>query len=667
MINTTAIEKIKEILYTDGATDVQRISAFVELIRPSAASDIEQANVNFKTIVADLTSDSSLATDFSALVLRIFKSYQLQKFFTESGIVSTKSFWSDLIAKLNRKFLPEYYPEDDIRYLIREVFHRNADYVWLSALSKDTWCQFCKIVEMAEPAHYDIYNTPGSLLDSIQILAQRITAIAYEPEIDSKLPYLEDLSSPYVELTRVAILFIKAIRANEQMATINTRGEELLKQIATCKQGVELIYENKDQYGVNMHFVYLIKRLEQQIERLSWLVKVSLTRGETSGYITIHQLLIHLLKAEKQQNSIQKHVHSNLQLLLYKIAVNTSKVGEHYKVASRKEYFIMLKSALGGGLIVGLLACLKIGISYLPFSPLGTALGYSLNYAMGFVAIYMLHFTLATKQPAMTASTIAKTLADGDSSNIITSETKLLIRQIARSQIVSLLGNVAAALPFAWILAKTFTLILGTHIATPEKSITLLNDINPWLSLSLYYAAVAGVYLMISGLIAGYYENLILHNNFYQRLKNHKRLRKILGQPRLDKFSLYLSNNLGNIAGNVFLGIFLGATSTIGHFIGISIDIRHVTFSAANFGIALAEHQGPIPLTLLLTVAAGILGIGVVNVLVSFGLSIAIALYSHGANPSEYVRLTKVLVKDFMKAPHRYIYPLKEKKRKNHN
>lgn len=107
------------------------------------------------------------------------------------------------------------------------------------------------------------------------------------------------------------------------------------------------------------------------------------------------------------------------------------------------------------------------------------------------------------------------------------------------------------------------------------------------------------------------------------------------------------------------MGIFLGATSTIGHFIGVPLDIRHVTFSAANFGIALADFSGTIPLSLILEVAVGILGIGLMNVVVSFGLSIAVALYSHGANPSDYLRLIRVLAIDFIKMPHQYILPLR--------
>ena len=40
------------------------------------------------------------------------------------------------------------------------------------------------------------------------------------------------------------------------------------------------------------------------------------------------------------------------------------------------------------------------------------ALPVSLNYGLGFVLIHLLHFTVATKQPAMTANAIAASMGD---------------------------------------------------------------------------------------------------------------------------------------------------------------------------------------------------------------------------------------------------------------
>jgi len=657
------ISKITYILSLGAASSFEQIVALAQLVRPSVASNSDEGNARFEVLVGLLESDSHLAQRMSAIVNEVLTNSDSKKLFTEVGIASTKSFWADLFAKLNRKFLPEYYPDGDSRLLLRSAFDHRGDYHWLSSIHEYNWLRFFSALQLSSSARFGCKSPAvNQLLDSMLVLSQRIAAIAYEPEIDSKLPDLENESSPFVEIVRSCIRFVRAFRAGDDDYTLAARAQELERIIMDCQMRIVHIYESKDAYGVDMHFIYLIKRLEQQVARFMLLFNVLKPNLDTELHASLYRLLVSLVKAEKEQGSIRKHIHSNLRLMLYKIAVNTSKVGEHYSVASAREYVVMLRAALGGGLIVGLLACLKLGIYYLPLSPFGTALGYSLNYALGFVAIYMLHFTLATKQPAMTASTIAKTLANGESKRVITPDTLLLIRQIARSQFVSLVGNVAASLPFAWLIVYFFTKISGVHMVSAAKSVALMGDVSPWTSLSLLYAAIAGFYLMLSGLVAGYYDNLILHNDLYHRLKVHKGLLKLLGDKKVECLASYLQRNTGNIAGNVALGFLLGATSTVGVFLGLPLDIRHVTFAAANFGMALAGYPGDVPSLLLLQVGVGVFLIGLANVLVSFGLSIAIALYSHGANPSEYVRLIGVIIKDFARAPHQYLFPLRSRK-----
>ena len=51
-------------------------------------------------------------------------------------------------------------------------------------------------------------------------------------------------------------------------------------------------------------------------------------------------------------------------------------------------------------------ALLKIFAGKLDLAPIGYALGYSLIYGLGFVIIYLLHLTVATKPPANPPPTI---------------------------------------------------------------------------------------------------------------------------------------------------------------------------------------------------------------------------------------------------------------------
>ena len=53
---------------------------------------------------------------------------------------------------------------------------------------------------------------------------------------------------------------------------------------------------------------------------------------------------------------------------------------------------------------------IKLGLLHLP--PLTEGIAFGLNYGIGFVLIHLLGFTVATKQPAMTAASIAATIEE---------------------------------------------------------------------------------------------------------------------------------------------------------------------------------------------------------------------------------------------------------------
>lgn len=68
----------------------------------------------------------------------------------------------------------------------------------------------------------------------------------------------------------------------------------------------------------------------------------------------------------------------------------------------------MFLSAAGAGIIIAIMALIKINITQAGFSIETLTFLSSLNYGLGFVFIHILGFTVATKQPAMTASKLAQ-------------------------------------------------------------------------------------------------------------------------------------------------------------------------------------------------------------------------------------------------------------------
>jgi len=316
----------------------------------------------------------------------------------------------------------------------------------------------------------------------------------------------------------------------------------------------------------------------------------------------------------------------------------------------------MFVSSAGAGLIVGGMAWFKILLGRLNAAPLVEAFLFSMNYSLGFMLIHILHFTIATKQPAMTAARIAAVLssADGGQGKVrpIDADTMAsLVNRVFRTQCVAVLGNLATVLPVAYGIAFVYPMVTGHHLVTPQKAMHMLHELDPIHSLALLYAAIAGVCLFLAGLISGYYDNQALYTRMAQRIRQLRVLRRLLGAERQGRLGRYLEDNLGGLMGNFYFGILLGTMGTVGYLLGLPLDIRHVTFSAANFGTAFVGLNHNITWELAATSVGGFLAIGTVNLVVSFALALWVALRARKIRFREGGRLMRALGRQFCAAP----------------
>jgi site-specific recombinase len=282
---------------------------------------------------------------------------------------------------------------------------------------------------------------------------------------------------------------------------------------------------------------------------------------------------------------------------------------------------------------------------------------HSLNYSLGFVLIHLLNFTLATKQPAMTAATIAGSIdASGGKSRDLHRLADLVAATI-RSQFAAIAGNVAVAIPTAAAIALVCQWITGHHAFDLEKAQHTLHGLSPTASLAILYAAITGGLLFFAGLISGYFDNKAVYDRIPQRIAHLRWLRRLIGPQRTDRFAGYIGRNLGGLAGNILLGIMLAAVTPIGIMLGLQLEVRHVTLSAANFAFALAAldfHIGVLP---FIDALAGIALIGVTNLSVSFALALWIALKARGTDFSDSRRLAAILIQRMHTAPASFILP----------
>ena len=130
--------------------------------------------------------------------------------------------------------------------------------------------------------------------------------------------------------------------------------------------------------------------------------------------------------------------------------------------------------------------------------------------------------------------------------------------------------------------------------------------------------------LSLSGVVIGYVDNKVVYSEVAERVIKHPKLLTLYSFDTRVKMAKFIEKNLGAIIGNLFLGFCLGFAGNFGKFIGIPFDIRHVTISSGNLGIALGSNS-QLNLALVITVFFGVILIGVVNIASSFLISFIIA------------------------------------------
>jgi site-specific recombinase len=266
---------------------------------------------------------------------------------------------------------------------------------------------------------------------------------------------------------------------------------------------------------------------------------------------------------------------------------------------------------------------------------------------------------VATKQPAMTASALAKEIDNRKDNTSSLNAVALTIAKVSRSQLIAVFGNLMAVFPVSLIIAFTVNFIFDHPVLEEEHSLKYLNDIHPMYSLSWWYAAIAGFYLFLAGIVAGYFDNAVIYGKIPERIRQHPTLSRLFSTSTINKLADYLDHNFGAIMSNIMIGIFLGTASLIGKTFGIPFDIRHITFSLGNFAMSLQSMDFQISYQTLLWIFLGIFSIGFFNIAISFGMAFYIAMKSRNISLAQLLELPKLLFLYFKKHPLDFIYPPK--------
>lgn len=659
----SAAQQLHELMsaFLDREADtLELIRRLVALLRPRNARDQRSAPLR-QALLIRLKDDNELLAAVRYHIVHFIATRRLVTFFTDSGILPGTGFFSEWWRILWNRILPEVPDERRLKDCLHVIYDRSDDWRWLEEQSPESVQNFWSLIApVDELRSSDWLSIQDQLLDSVLLLAHRVSGLGVDSELMRAAPNFDDNSPRFIALSAEALDFVNAFRAHLQREEPSTDdGSQLLVIVDQCEETLKQIRKRALTVGTSLHLSYILTRSEQSLERLRELVAILIAADahQDNAIDTWSSFARDAFLAENRRNSLRYYMAQLSRLMAVRVTENAARSGEHYICETPSDYSAMWRSAAGAGVLIGGMALLKIFASNLHAPLFVEAFLFSMIYGLGFVLIYLLGLTVATKQPAMTAQTLASHLSDLKPNRAADLERLVdVVAAVCRSQLAAIGGNVMLALPVAIGIGWGLSELHGQPIIAMEKGAHLLDDLNP-LSWAIPHAAIAGFYLFLSGLITGYFDNQAAYSDVGARIARLRWLNRLFGKARAQRLGTYIQNHLGGIMGNFLFGCMLGSTGVIGTILGLPLDIRHIAFSSANIGYALIGFDFELPLSAILWGALGIAAIGLTNLAVSFALALRTALGARQVHFEHWMPLLGAIWRRFRYLPGSFLLP----------
>ncbi len=639
----------------------------VKYFRPKSPKSV--ANITLRELLDHLIEFDTHRVILSNYLGSILSDRSFRIMVSDAGILQDSDFLYEIRKRISSKILPYQPKKDTLEYVLNQVFYKETDFVWINKIPMHELIELVEILQLPDIYQFDKAEEGAlsEILYAMGVLTQRMSGRSMETSILNMIPKYNHLGSPFLGFENEFLEIESRLRKGE-VQFVDANDLNYKQMVILYKQCVDLVkhaYKNSATFGITLKVNQSLLRIRQQLDRIKTLIDFLIVNTPKDRIENTVKLSLKLIEYNCYKNNVSKLIAESTQVVSYEITQYTAKTGEHYITETAKEYFNMFKASLGAGLVVGFLCIFKVLLSKADTSDFGFAFLYSMNYAVGFIVIYLCGFALATKQPAMTASYIIKAIEEGRKTQTSTTEQHSafanLFARLFRSQFIAFVGNVIMAFAVALLLIWSIDRITGINI-TDTKWHTLLNDSSPVHSWAIFHAAIAGVFLFLSGIISGNVSNKNKHNQVYYRIQENPFLKSTIGAYKANKLAGWLERKWPGIISNFWFGIFMGSTHSIGIFLGLNLDIRHITFVSGN--IALGAYGADFQLTAItwLWCLLGIFFVGLINFTVSFGLSLGLAFRSRDIPWVEVFSLQKSVWKHFKKHPLHFFFPPRKQK-----
>lgn len=589
-----------------------------------AASALEghPEHARLRSFLKILEQRPDVKLKIAKLIRSVLRDNDALSLLCDTGVATKPSFWGEITERLRNHLISQPPNKPELTVLFALGFVGPHDASWVHDLDDDLLHSIYELTHYQEEQS-DSNSFFKDMAEAIMILISYISSAGLSYSVRSRLRGVSGQDSPFYRLGKLAEDILKAhprLNDSAYQATL----KEFQDVLNACYIACDDVYAHLDENGVSVETVFQVETMRLRLSRVEKLLEAWLHRDQTQLFA---KLAADLILTVQGHRSIKRLAEQTFALLSRKMVERSAETGDHYIAGTRKEYFSMLKKSLGGGAIISGTVYLKFLITNLGLIRFFENILLTANYAISFLLIQFANFTLATKQPAMTAPALAQLLDDVKTKEGLD---RFVDRAMAlmRSQAASIFGNLAMVVPMVIAIQVGIILLLDHPTMSPSKAVHIFHTVSPF-SAAFLFAAFTGVLLWLSSVIAGLIDNWFVLHRIQDVIRYNRRITMVFGDIRAARWGQWWRDNISIVAANVSLGFLLIYGPTFLGFLGIGMEIRHITLSAGQFAAAATALGWKTFLMAGFWLGIfGVLLIGLFNVLVSFSLAFNMALRS---------------------------------------
>jgi site-specific recombinase len=607
--------------------------------------------VRLKHLLNVLERHPEHARAFAGVIAGVWNDVDAVSLFAEVGFAPRMALWGEFLGRLRRRLLPQTTDTRDLAALFELLFGDENDEDWIAAIDDELLGRLRLLFAAAPDDGWRVEARAA-----ITVLVSNVHAAGLAGSLRVRMAPQLLLDKPFHQLPAAWAAVEHAQSGPDgSSAALASAMQYLHALLDRCRAAALTVPEHLEVHGVSVDLMFAVEQLTARLDRIEALLACLLSQQPQRELL---RLVAGLVRVVHERRSLRTLFSRHYSLLARKVAERSAETGEHYITRNRAEYRDMLQRAAGGGAVIAATTFAKFFIALLGFTAFWGGFWAGVNYALSFVVIHLLHWTVATKQPAMTAPAMADRLLYIDRDDGLLGFVDE-VTHLVRSQAAGIIGNLALVAPLVLGVQLLSRVAFGTTPVGEKEALYVLHSLDLF-GPSLLFAAFTGTLLFASSLIAGWVENWFVFYRLDSAIAWNPRIVATFGQARAHAWSRWWRANVSGLTANITLGLMLGLVPALLGFLGVGLDVRHVTLSTGQLAAAVgALGFGVMGSWAFWSCVLCIAGIGMLNVGVSFLCAFKVAMRSRGVRLADRRRVYAAIRARLRREPLSFLIPPK--------